>query len=94
MGSMFFTYDGMVYSWDGDRYIYQWFPDSWEAMVWYEQQDNLPRAIENAIENNISSYKSWVVWPYQGERLIPYEFDAFKDYVVKHITKGTAEEAR
>lgn len=93
-GTFFFTYEEMVYSWDGGCYIYEWFKDSWEATLWYERQENLPRAIENVIENNISPFKSWIVWPYKGDRIIPFEFDAFKDYVINHITKGTAKEAK
>lgn len=94
MTELVFKYADMVFSWDGGPYIYEWFEDSWEAQLWYEQQEDLPRAIENVIDNNISSYRSWIVWPYKGERIIPVEFEAFKDYVINVIAPGKGKEAK
>lgn len=88
-----FPYDGMVFSWDGGRYIYEWFVDSWEAMEWYGKQENLPRTIENVIENNISPYRSWDIFNGMPVPPIPLEFEAFKNYVINHIATGNGKQA-
>lgn len=94
-GDLFFKHGDMVWSWDGGCYIYEWFEDSWEAMLWYGQQENLPRTIENVIENNVSSYKTWNVWDReQRTSLIPFTLEAFQDYVINQISKGTVKEIR
>lgn len=85
-----FPYNGMVFSWDGGRYIYEWFEDSWEAMEWYGKQKSLPRTIENVIDNNISPYRSWDIYNVSP---ILLEFEAFKNYVINHIATGNGKRA-
>lgn len=87
-----FKHDDIVFTWDGGRYVNEWFEDAWEAMEWYDKQDGLPRSIENVIENNIGPFRAWDI--YNGLPVAPIatEQAAFEAYVTEYIAAGQGKQ--